>query len=206
MKSFFLVGQANVGKTLFLINFAAYLRLSELELELIQPDGSRRQMQLPTERARTLLVGSEPHSTRQLQSITMTLPVRKGNKHFRMIDSTGLSDGIHHSTDVRKGMAQTLRQLSQSELVLHMFDAAEIGKSTSRPAAGSVLNEIDLHIAAYMNRRKSYAILANKMDLPGSKAGMQKLRSLYPQHRIFPISALYSQGFREVKSFVWGLL
>ena len=51
-----IVGKPNVGKTLLMINFAAYLGLRELHLEVSEGDGVRRSQRLTTDRARRDLV------------------------------------------------------------------------------------------------------------------------------------------------------
>ena len=50
--------------------------------------------------------------------------------------------------------------------------------------------------------RTGYVMLANKIDIPGSETGLNKLREEFPANLILPISALYKRGFKEVKDFV----
>lgn len=201
IKSILLIGQTNVGKTLFMINFSAYLQLSKLDIE-ISDNGLIRRKSLTINQARRLLVHHEPHTTRQIQSVTVQIPARKGRKTVRIVDSTGLVAGIHQVAEVRHGMAETLRYVPQAGIVLHMFDAAEIGL-LSGGEDGQYVSEMDLHIANFLQSRKIYAVLANKMDRAESASGLKRIRKAFPHHRVIPISALRSQGFREVKSFVW---
>jgi len=50
--------------------------------------------------------------------------------------------------------------------------------------------------------RNSYTILANKIDLPSAQDNMTKLAYLFPKAHAIPVSALLSQGFKEVKACV----
>ena len=44
--------------------------------------------------------------------------------------------------------------------------------------------------------------LANKTDIPYAKDNLTKLSCIFPKATIIPISALLSQGLKEVKSCV----
>ncbi len=194
-----IVGQANAGKTLFLINFADHMGVKDLDLDVTWPDGSRERFRYPVARARELLVDDRPHTTRGLQAVELQLPRGKGCKAFRLCDTGGLTDGVHGAADVRAAQAQALRALRHAELVLHVMDAAAAG---SRDAAGAI-GEVDRQVAAFASLRCPYAVLANKMDLPRAQAGLMKIAREFPSRRVIPVSALDGRGFREVKAFVW---
>lgn len=199
IKDCVVVGRANVGKSLFLINFAAYLGLSLLELELEGAGGSLGRWSGSLEGALGELVDSTPHRTRGLQSLTLSVPRGKTRQMFRLRDTSGFDDGIHPDPSVRAGMVLSIQALRGASLVLHMLDAAAIGESKG----GTALNELDHQVARYASSRGAYAVLANKIDLPWARTGLLHIVEEFASYRVIPISALERRGFREVKAFVW---
>jgi predicted GTPase len=198
VKRCLLVGQANVGKTLFLVNFAAYLGAQAVQLFAVTSDGTSAATDLPLGRARAVLVGDRPHTTLSLQGVQVRFGRGKGQHVVQILDSTGLGDRVHPDPSVRAGMAQTLRTLRAADLVLHMLDAALAGSA----GLGQAVGEIDRQIAAFASGERPYAILANKMDLPPARRGLARLRSAFPGRTVIPVSALRGSGFREVRLFV----
>ncbi|MDB5083667.1 MAG: hypothetical protein JWN30_553 [Bacilli bacterium] len=202
MKNCLLVGRTNVGKTLFCLNFAEYLGLKRLDVYYQLPDGSKRQRKYEMSAALAELPGTEEHHTRNLQSIQLELPLRKGVRQFRMTDSTGLSDGIHPDADLRKSMAQTLLELQTADVIFHLIDLNQV-----RMLGGfHGLGELDYQIAEFGRQKKNYLMLANKVDLPEAKSHLPKLLEEIPKVPCVPISAKFRQGFREVKEHVWRMV
>lgn len=200
VKECLITGQTNVGKTLLLLNFAEYCGVQQVQLTMLRPGADTPEAHtMSLSRARAQLVGPVAHQTRQLQYIELKLPKGKGKRRFRLLDSAGLVDTIHDDKDVRLGMAQTLRALRQAWLVLHVIDAAAVGRADHDGA----LSEIDLQISRYAPLRSPYLIVANKIDLPWAPPGLVKIRQYLSHHPIVPVSALERTGFREVKAFVW---
>lgn len=199
MKQCLIIGKANVGKTLFLINFAEFLGARSLRLSMERSDGSLSEGAFSLTEARKALVDAVPHKTLGLQTLTLSLPIGKNVRRVQLTDSPGLSEDIHEAEEVRRSMAQTLRHLRLAGMVLHVVDAAQVGEAGSVEAAG----EVDLQIANYAPHRGPYAILANKMDLPLAKPGLQAIQRAFRGHLIIPVSALEKNGLREVRSFVW---
>ncbi len=144
------------------------------------------------------LVSPKPHFTRALHSIVLSMPWGKGRKAFELLDTAGLTNGIHQDEQVRKAMGQTLTAVREADLIFHLFDAAEIGKRDLL----SAVSDVDYQVAQFGQMRAGYLVLANKMDLPLAKDGLRKLQDSFPGHVVIPISALYKTGFKEVKSFV----
>lgn len=199
LKDCLITGQTNVGKTLFLINFAAQQGVGELTLDVTWPDLSRERYRYPIDRARELLVGSHPHTTRCVQAVELELPKGKGRRSFRLCDTGGLTDAVHGAPDVRMAIAQALRAMRTAGLVLHMIDAAAVGGR----GVEAGISEVDRQVAAFAHLRCPYAILANKMDLPWAQTGLMRIAREFPSQRVIPISAMDGRGFREVKAFVW---
>ncbi|MGM0470742.1 MAG: GTPase domain-containing protein [Bacillota bacterium] len=188
------VGQTNAGKTCFTVNFADYLGVEKLKLTLKQPAGfsSERTYQLQT--AREELVASQAHTTKQVQQIELQLPAKKGSKKLELVDTCGLIEGIHSQYQIRTAMAQTLAQLRQADIILHIVDLIKLDTIKQLP-------RLDLEIYNYC-RDKCYLLLANKIDLEGAANNLTYLQQKLSSKQIIPISALYQRGFKKVKSFL----
>ncbi|NLK08401.1 MAG: GTP-binding protein HSR1 [Firmicutes bacterium] len=199
MKQCVLIGKTNVGKTVFAINFADFLGVSKLAIEFTTPNGEIYERNLSLSDALQELTSDTPHHTLGLQKFQISLPGLKGRKRFTIVDTSGLTEGIHREAFVRKAMAQTLAQVRTAAVILHLIDAGSVGKVGVLEAVG----EVDWQVAQFGGMRRGYAILANKMDLMGAKQGLLKIRQDFPGHLIIPISALNKTGFTEVKQYVW---
>lgn len=199
MKQCLIIGKANAGKTLFLINFAEYLGARSLRLSVERSDGSASEASFSLTDARKTLVDAVPHKTLGLQTLTLSVPGGKTVRRLQLSDSAGLTEDIHEASDVRRAMAQTLRYLRHAGMVLHVVDASQVGQEGAVEAMG----EVDLQIARYAPERGPYAIVANKMDLPLAKQGLQTILQTFRGKLVLPVSALEKRGFREVRTFVW---
>jgi 50S ribosomal subunit-associated GTPase HflX len=187
-----------VGKTLFLINFAEYIGVKTLEMEFINYEGFKTSEKYYTKTAISRLVNEKPHKTRCIQAITVNIPMGKGKKRIKIIDTAGFIDGIHPDIDIRKAISQTLTRVRDSDIILHIIDAFTANKIDLPSSMG----EVDYQIAQFAQLKRGYAILANKMDLPGAEEGFIKIKQELSGNVIFPISALFKRGFKEVKIFV----
>lgn len=192
------IGKPNAGKSLFVVNFAAYLGLKDIRLEMIDRDGVQRHQRLPLDRARRQLVSRVAHKTGTVQSIEIDLAYGKTRRTLTMTDTVGIGEGIHQETAIRRAMAETLDQLGRSQLVLHLVDASAIGSGRIE-----AVGPVDDEIARYASLMGPYAILANKLDVPGAGDGLQRVRDRYRGLPVIGISALTRRGFREVKAFVF---
>lgn len=198
MKKCTIIGKTNVGKTLFLINFAEYMGLKNLDIERETFEGIKNHERLNPKLALSKLVNANPHKTLCVQTITLEVSVGKGKKKIQLMDTTGLIDEIHPDINVRKAISHTLSVIRESDLILHIMDASA-AKNKELPNA---LGIVDYQIAQFAQIKRGYVILANKMDLPGAEEGLKKIREEFSGHFIIPISALKKTGFREVKTFV----
>ena len=198
MRECLVIGSTNVGKTLFVINFAEYLGLEHIEVKINFPNGFSMEKRYSTIQARRELTGLGPHKTRCLQSIHLDIPARKGYKRIKITDTTGLIDTIHQDVEVRRAIAQTLNAIRQVDTIIHMVDV----HGTHASGASTPLAEVDYQVAQFAQMRGRYCVLANKMDLVGAREGLQQLLCGLPGQHIIPISALHKRGFKEVKSFV----
>lgn len=192
------VGKSNVGKTLFALNFAESLGAESVVLRREDSGGGGYRISYSPEGARRELVSSEPHRTLSPQAIVVEIRAGKVRREVTVVDTPGLGDHIDERPEVRQGMAAALRVVYDADLVLHLVDASQVGKATAKEAPG----EVDYQLARFSRFKPGYVILANKMDLSASEAGLKTLRQLFPGEYIIPISALRSSGFDEVKAFV----
>ncbi|MBX5477165.1 MAG: GTPase domain-containing protein [Clostridia bacterium] len=198
MTTVLVTGQPRAGKTLFVIQFAAFLNVSELRLHVTAPGEPTHVVTLPVSRARAELVDGADHKTRALQAVDVQVPVRKHVRVIRLTDTTGLSDDIHQDAPVREAMAQTLRALRSAEAALHLIDAHRAGED---PRA---IADVDREIVRFMASRGPFAVVASKMDLPGASTGLERIRRAFPEARVIPVSSVTRAGFPEVRRFFAG--
>jgi len=198
LKKCTIIGKTNVGKTVFLINFAEYLGLKTLEIEKLNTDGIKGREKISSRAALSSLVDGKTHKTKNIQAVAIDIPLGKGKKKIQLVDTAGLIDDIHPDSNVRKAISQTLSVVRESELILHIIDASAVDKKELPNAMGMV----DYQVAQFAQLKRGYVILANKMDLPGAKDGLKKITQEFSGHLIIPVSALHKTGFKEVKTFV----
>ncbi|AFS78531.1 HSR1-like GTP-binding protein [Gottschalkia acidurici 9a] len=199
MKNAIIIGKTNVGKSLFLVNFAEYLGYEKVYITIEYPDGKKLNKQMSTELAKKYLSSSKDYKTRALQSLDIKLPVYKGKKEIKVVDSSGLADGIHPDISVRNSMIQTLEMLFSSDIIIHIVDVTDYLDSNNLWNN----NIIDRQLADYGIPKYKYLLLANKIDLDENEDGLNNLSKFFPKVKIIPVSALYKKGFKEVKDFVF---
>ncbi len=190
MKEALVIGRPNVGKTLFTINFAEFLGQRRLEVLFRPRDGASYTRLYSVPQARADLVSEEPHQTVALQSVVLSVPRGKTVRRVVLTDSTGLTDDVHPASAVRRAMADTLRQVGEAAFILHLVDPVRR------------LGGVDLDILRYGRTKDGYALLANKMDLPGRAEGLRALAEAAGPVTVLPVSALKREGFAEVRTFV----
>lgn len=199
MKRCIVIGKTNVGKTLFVLNFAAFLGLRHVTVTTKHPDSGVSSQTVDLDHAVREWVSDDPHHTRALYSLKLEVPVGKGVKHFEIVDTSGLIEGIPKEVAVRRAMAQTLAAVREADFVLHVVDAAQ---ATTKGVVQAI-GEVDYQVAQFAQMKGAYLILANKMDLPAARGGLERIRHEFAGHQVIPVSALTREGFREVKRFVW---
>ncbi len=190
------IGKPNVGKSLFTINFAAYLGAKQIPGPLSQSQGSlRKRSILSIDEARRRLVS--PKSYRTLVPCRMEINLGQGRekKTLWLIDTTGIQEGVHHQAEIRAAMATTLAWLSKVDLVIHLVDATTLG--SKRPAA---IGAVDDEIYHYARGHGPYLLLANKTDKPGAQDNLPYLREHFAGISVIAVSALTGRGFREIKT------
>jgi GTPase Era involved in 16S rRNA processing len=191
------VGRPNSGKTMFTLNFASYIGAKSVDVTFRTYDDLITCQHFSIEEAKRELCSSTLHKTKCLQSLVLKIILGKTMVNFKLTDTCGIGEKIHPEEKIRRGMAQTLSLMRYADFIFHIIDLSYITKEyTSNP------NTIDYEIYNYGIVRSSYIILANKIDVPFAKDNIAKLSSVFPKATIIPISALLSQGLKEVKSCV----
>ena len=197
MREFIIVGLPNSGKTMFALNFAAYIGSKTVDVTFRSYDGLITCRHFSIEEAKKQLCGVALHKTRSLQSLILKISLGKTIVNFKITDSCGIGDKIHYDENIRRGMAQTLSLLRCADFIFHIVDVSLISKEyLNNPST------IDHEIYNYGIVRNSYTILANKIDLPSAESNMTTLAYLFPKANAIPVSALLSKGFKEVKACV----
>ncbi len=202
MRVVLIVGQSNVGKTLLMIRLAERFGIRTLKLETneCRPLDRTLAADLRMGKAVEVLTGSALNQTRSLQSVLLPGSVRRGLRLYRLrlVDSVGLSDRIHPDAQIRRGMADTLRELSRASLVLHVVDAEQVSSGGLRRGFA----DVDYQVMQYGSANTGYAMVANKVDLPAALQSVAELRRELPRVRIIPVSARTGLGLDEVKRFI----
>ena len=196
MRECMIIGRPNSGKTLFALNFAGYLGIKNVDVTFRTYDGLMTCRRFSLEEAKRELCGNTLHKTRSLQSMVLNMKVGKATTSFKLTDTCGVSEQIHADEKIRKGMAQTIGLLRSVDLILHVVDLSLINKEFCNHSS------IDYEFYNYGMICKSYILLGNKYDLSSAKNNLPHLIAAFPKANIVPISALYCQGFREVKACV----
>jgi GTPase Era involved in 16S rRNA processing len=197
MKEFAVVGRPNSGKTLFALNFAGFLGCKAADITFRSHDGHLDCRHFLLTEAKRELCGNATHKTRVIQSMILTVPVGKAGVNFKLSDTCGIAEQIHPDQSVRQGMAQALSLIRSSDYIIHIVDLTAVSDDYLRCPTN-----IDREIYQYGIARNRYILLANKMDLTAGKAGLARLAAEFTQAAILPVSALYSQGFPAVKTYV----
>lgn len=197
MREFIIVGRPNSGKTLFTLNFAAYNGSKTVDVTFRTYDGLTTCRHFSIAEAKNQLCNMTLHKTRSFQSLILNTVRGKTNILFKITDTCGIVETIHPDEAIRRGMSQTLNLLRSADYIFHIVDTSAIPKEDITSLAS-----IDREIYNYGMIRKCYTILANKIDLPAGSNNLANLTYLFPQANIIPVSALFSQGFKEVKACV----
>jgi len=197
MREFLVVGLPNSGKTMFTLNFASYVGSKSVDVLFRSYDGIVTCRHFSIEEAKSQLCSTLLHKTRFMQSLILKIALGKIILQFKLTDTCGISPSIHQDENIRRGMSQTLSVLRSVDFIFHIVDASCLATANI-----ATRNTIDHELYHYGILRNGYTILANKIDVPAAKQNMPQLHSLFPRANIIPISALLSQGFKEVKSCV----
>lgn len=197
MREIVVIGRPNSGKTMFVLSFAAFLGVKQVDVTFRDPDDILSCRHFSIEAAKRELCSSVVHRTLTLQSIVLRMTMGKTPIEFTLADTCGVSEQIHPDTAVRRGMSQTLKSIRSADYIFHVLDMIYWSNHSF-----SQSGNIDQEIYQYGLARNAYTILANKIDIPFARGALAKIGSAFPKAQIIPISALLGSGFKEVKACV----
>lgn len=193
MRKFLIIGKPNGGKTLFMLNFSQYLGYKDIIIQFSYADGKVSSGQYNIEYAKGLLCSNADYKTTILQSVTLDFPWFGRNKSLNMVDTSGLSEGIHKDIVIRRAMVQTLGAIIESPVLFHVIDVSDFKHSNGK---------IDVQLYKLGMLKDGYVILANKIDLFDGIGPIVDLQKQFPDVAVIPISAWTKKGFGELKSYV----
>ena len=191
------IGRPHVGKTLLMINFAAYLGMSDIRVEVQDSDGRQMVRRLTLARARRELVSLSTPKTAQVHSLTIEVTSGRQRSEILLVDTPGVLEGIAPDSRDRQLTAQTIGRLMRAAMVFHVVDASRV-KSQCQEAGES----FDRSLWQFGQRREGYLLVANKVDRPGSHEGLKFLRDECRGITMIPTSCATRRGFRELKVWV----
>uniref|UniRef100_A0A7C2HUH9 GTPase Obg n=1 Tax=Ammonifex degensii TaxID=42838 RepID=A0A7C2HUH9_9THEO len=179
-------------------------RWLELELKLLADAGL---VGLPNAGKSTILsrvsaarpkIADYPFTT--LEPCLGVVRVEEGES-FVLADLPGLIEGAHAGAGLGH---KFLRHVERTRLLIHVLDAAGTGGRDPVADFAAVNRELVLYSAELAGRPQ--VVAANKMDLPESRANLERLRAALQGYEIFPVSAVTGEGLNRLISRVAALL
>jgi small GTP-binding protein len=175
-----LVGRPNVGKTLLLINFAAYWGVRELAT-----DGGTGEM-ISIERARRECVSYVAHKYVRPLSVALW-PSKSSDRSMILTDTPGILEGVPSAAKVRQAMAQGLKTLFEVEMILMVLDGST-----------SAISTLEEELIRLTTRIAPVMILDNKNDIR-SEIDPRLHRRQFAGYPVLAVSAMTRRGFRDLK-------
>ena len=114
---------------------------------------------------------------------------------FIMADLPGLVEGA--SEGIGLGY-KFLKHAERTKVLAHVIDMAGSFNTDPIESYEIIINEIKKYDENMLKRPS--IIIANKMDEDISKENLAKFKEKYPNLKIYPISALYNEGIKELIS------
>jgi len=117
-----------------------------------------------------------------------------GYRRATVADIPGLIEGAHRGLGLGH---EFLRHITRCRIFLFVVDVA--GSEGRNPIEDlqNLRREIDLYDPLLSQR--PWFVIANKMDLPGTKENLKALRGKFPKIEIVPVSAAKGEGIEDLK-------
>ena len=187
------MGRPNSGKTSLLLSLAEYIGLKQVDIVFYYPDGKTVAHVYAMKIARQELVSPFPNQHLCSHRMVFDTARRSGGKRIELLDTPGLSVDIVKDERTRNAMVDTLRYMEGAAVILNVIDAP----ACSKPG---VALDLETQLAALTGN--SYVALANKMDLPGSRNGLERLKSALAGRILLPTSSVTHQGMGDLRSLL----
>jgi GTPase len=175
-------------------------RCLDLELKTIahaaligEPNAGKSSLLAATSAARPR-VGDYPFTTLSPNLGVAEAPGAGDGDVFVLADVPGLIAGAH----VGAGLGHRfLRHVERAPILVHVVDAS---RADALDAYRTVRNELEAYKAEVAS--KPEIVAANKLDLPGAREGLQRLREALPDREVIGISTVTNEGIDDLLAAV----
>ena len=119
--------------------------------------------------------------------------VSAGEYSYTVADLPGLIEGASEGIGLGD---KFLKHISRCKIICHVLDMAEVENRDVCEDYRIIRNELKKYSETLYNKKE--LIVANKMDLDGSKENLEKFKKEYPDLDIVEISAATKDGIKEL--------
>jgi GTPase len=175
-------------------------RCLDLELKTIahaaligEPNAGKSSLLAATSAARPR-VGDYPFTTLSPNLGVAEAPGVDDGDVFVLADVPGLIAGAHAGAGLGH---RFLRHVERAPILVHVVDAS---RADALDAYRTVRNELEAYKAEVAS--KPEIVAANKLDLPGAREGLQRLREALPDREVIGISTVTNEGIDDLLAAV----
>lgn len=112
---------------------------------------------------------------------------------FVMADLPGLIEGASEGLGLGH---KFLRHAERTKVIAHVIDMSASEGDDPIKDYEIIVNELKKYDEKLLDRPN--IIVANKMDIEGAKENLEKFKAKFPDLNVFPISALYNEGIKDL--------
>jgi GTPase len=192
----------NQAPRTFEVGFPGERRLLHLELKLIADAGLIGKPNAGKSTLISRLSAAKPKiAAYPFTTLTPCLGIVEGSHYRRFVlaDIPGLIEGAHAGHGLGD---EFLRHVERTRVLVHMLDVAPLDGDPLEDYR-AIRSELALYSEALANKRE--IIVANKMDLTDSDAGLQRLREALGE-QVLAISAVTGRGLPELAERIFQVL
>lgn len=119
------------------------------------------------------------------------------NRRGTLADIPGLIEGAHDNVGLGHDF---LRHIMRCRILLFVVDAA--GSEGRDPVHD--LETVRTEVSLYSKElaRRSWHIIANKMDMPGAEENLERIKDRFKKIRVLPVSAETGEGLDKLRAFL----
>jgi len=147
---------------------------------------------------KSTLISNISHATPEIAAYPFTTKtpvlgmVDREGESFVIADIPGLIEGSAQG----KGLGDRfLRHVERTKILAHIIDMAGFEGRDPLEDYRTINKELESYSPDVAN--KPQIVVANKMDLPGSKANLARFKKAF-RKKVYPVSALEKQGLEEL--------